>query len=635
MTTPVTGPVPASISILSGDGQLARVGTAVSTPPSVTVRDVNGNPVSGVIVIFAVGLGSGAITGGNATTSSAGIAQVGSWTLGPVVGKNSLTASLSGSNGLSVTFTATANNPLVPATIAVVNGLSQSGSVATFIGPKDPGFRVLDSDGTAVAGVTVTFTPSGDGVVSASTVVTDSLGDALVRWQLGTAPSQQTLRATVGSITTTLTASAQARFLIANGNNQVAAPGSYVGPKDPGVRLTRLDGTPVPGATIQFAPSGNGSVTSSAVTSDANGVALVRWQLAGSPGPNSLTARIGDSVQTLTAQALSPGATLTILAGDGQTAPTMTSVAISPSVIVRDVNGNPVSGVAVTFAVGVGGGSVARATDVTTTDGIATSGSWTLGSLAGGTNSLTASVSGLSGSPVTFTARVSIARIAISTSLQSFPVQITTFVLANGQSSRLVGTLFDTFGTPLTGRTITWTSSAPASVSVSADGTVTGLIENQTSLITAAAEGVSGSITIDVITWSLSPGTASIAVGDSAGIFLVNASGGSPCNVNDPRPTWSSSDSTIATFATFSTAPFDTKNLNGIFLKGKRLGTVTVTATCFAGPGLPQPHASGTYTIGAIGGVRLSASRRGNRSAPELWIKQPIRLADPLARRYY
>src|SRR5207245_3232620 len=55
------------------------------------------------------------------------------------------------------------------------------------------------------------------------------------------------------------------------------------------------------------------------------------------------------------------------------------------------------------FAVAAGGGSVTGANETTTGSGIATVGSWTLGTTAG-TNTLTATSGTLAGSPVTFTA---------------------------------------------------------------------------------------------------------------------------------------------------------------------------------------------------------------------------------------
>jgi hypothetical protein len=73
----------------------------------VLVRDINDNPVSGVPVTFEVVSGGGSITGGSTTTNNSGIAQVGSWTLGPA-GSNELRATAEGSgiSGNPVTFTA-------------------------------------------------------------------------------------------------------------------------------------------------------------------------------------------------------------------------------------------------------------------------------------------------------------------------------------------------------------------------------------------------------------------------------------------------------------------------------------------------------------------------------------------------
>src|SRR5438477_538779 len=73
------------------------------------------------------------------------------------------------------------------------------------------------------------------------------------------------------------------------------------------------------------------------------------------------------------------------------------------SVIVKDANGNPVTGVAVTFAVAPGNGTITGGSQTTNGSGIATVGSWTLSATAG-RNTLTATSGSLTGSPVTFTA---------------------------------------------------------------------------------------------------------------------------------------------------------------------------------------------------------------------------------------
>jgi hypothetical protein len=127
-------------------------------------------------------------------------------------------------------------------------------------------------------------------------------------------------------------------------------------------------------------------------------------------GTNTFT----DRGSTACHDAISPGAgTLSIEAGNSQSASVGTAVAIPPAVKVTDAAGTPLAGVAVTFSVQAGGGSLTDADDpgitgqttVTNTDadGIARVGAWVLGK-AVGTNSLNAHSPGLNGSPLIFTA---------------------------------------------------------------------------------------------------------------------------------------------------------------------------------------------------------------------------------------
>src|SRR2546428_14085942 len=79
--------------------QSAPAGSAVSSPPAVTVHDGSGNPVAGVTVTFTPAAGSGSVTGGTQTTNGSGIATVGSWTLSTTAGSKTLTAPPSGLPG--------------------------------------------------------------------------------------------------------------------------------------------------------------------------------------------------------------------------------------------------------------------------------------------------------------------------------------------------------------------------------------------------------------------------------------------------------------------------------------------------------------------------------------------------------
>src|SRR5262245_65631401 len=85
---------------------------------------------------------------------------------------------------------------------------------------------------------------------------------------------------------------------------------------------------------------------------------------------------------------------LGISAGHNQSVTVATAVPLAPAVLVRDQNGDPMSGVDVTFTVQSGGGTITGGTATTGANGVAAVGSWTLGTLAGA-NTLRGSVTGL------------------------------------------------------------------------------------------------------------------------------------------------------------------------------------------------------------------------------------------------
>ena len=121
------------------------------------------------------------------------------------------------------------------------------------------------------------------------------------------------------------------------------------------------------------------------------------------------------------------------------------AVTILPSVIVTNATDNtPVSGVSVTFAVALGGGSITGETATTNANGIATVGSWILGTTAG-SNTLTATNGTLTGSPVTFTATGTAATSAptISSVTPAFGYNSTTITI-----NSIAGTGFSTSSAP-------------------------------------------------------------------------------------------------------------------------------------------------------------------------------------------
>ena len=153
--------------------------------------------------------------------------------------------------------------------------------------------------------------------------------------------------------------------------------------------------------------------------------------------------------------------------------------------IVKDASSNPVSGVTITFAVASGGGSATGLTATTNSSGIATVGSWTLGTTAG-TNTLTATSGTLTGSPVTFTATGTPgAADATQSTLNPASASIT----ANGTSTQILTVQAkDGYGNNLTtgGSTVTITkqtgTGSLSTVTDHSDGTYSATVTSSSAI---------------------------------------------------------------------------------------------------------------------------------------------------------
>ena len=178
----------------------------------------------------------------------------------------------------------------------------------------------------------------------------------------------------------------------------------------PVVQVVDINGDPVDSAGIAVTAAlvGSGTLTgTTVVATDANGQATFsNLSMRGLAGGKALafTASQVVGVQsgnvTLTAGA---AAVLVATSATSQSLLKGSAVTAKPAVAAQDLDGNGVAGVAVTFALTVGNGSITGANQVTSASGAATIGSWTLDTAAG-PNSVTASATGLTGSPLTFNA---------------------------------------------------------------------------------------------------------------------------------------------------------------------------------------------------------------------------------------
>ncbi len=403
----------------------AQSGVAFSPAPVVQLQDASSNPVSQAGVVVTVSRVSGnsavVITGGSASTDSNGMATFSGLTLTGPADDYVLAFLSAGLTGVTSSGIALATPP--PTTIAPNSATSQSATVGTAVS-QAPSVRVTGVGGVPVSGVSITFTVTGGGgtisPASPAVVATNANGIAtLSNWTLGLTPGTNAVTATASGlagspVTFTATGTAVSATTIApnSATSQSATVGTVV-PQAPSVLVTGSGGVPISGVAVTFTVTSGGGTTSPAspatVSTTANGIAtLSTWTLGATAGTNTVTAAasgLAGSPVTFTATGTAASAT-TIAANSAtsQSATVGTAVTQAPSVLVTGAGGAPISGVAVTFSVFSGGGSITGSSTVTTNStGIATVGGWILGTTAG-SNTLAASAAGLAGSPVTFNA---------------------------------------------------------------------------------------------------------------------------------------------------------------------------------------------------------------------------------------
>lgn len=183
------------------------------------------------------------------------------------------------------------------------------------------------------------------------------------------------------------------------------------------------------------------------------------------------------------------------------------------------------------------------------------------GVAAGGPVTISATCEGKSGS----------AQVTVTTHVATVSVTPATKELAPGSTVQLNAITRDDQGHVLTGRTITWQSSAEAVAVVSESGLVTAVAPGAPVTITATSEGKSGTARVTVLgpvaSVTVTPDSLRIPVGAEAQLMVAlhDAQG----NVLVFRPvTWTSSNTAVATV---SSAGYLTALAGG--------GPVTITAT--------------------------------------------------------
>lgn len=378
---------PASISVVAGNDQVRTIRTSLS-PLVVRVTDRFGNPVPGALVAWTRTAGGGSLGAATSTTSADGQASA-AYTLGTLVGTETVAASVEGAATDAVfTFKAIAG---APAFISIVSGNGQTARVSTQLSAPLV-VRVTDDAGNPAGDATVKWTAI-NGTVGPSSF-TDSAGRSSARLTLGTHAGASSATATIasgrhvsfdataspgtlasivfstqpanGTAGATLSA-VRVALVDANGNQtDVSSPVS--------IALGNNVGASLGGTLVRNASSGVATFNDLVIDKAGTGYILVASTGGGAPVPSSSFNVVGPLGATAIA----------IVAGDDQRAAAGSPVPIAPTVKVTDGSGNAVAGVSVTFSPGTGSGDVIPSSPIVTdASGIAGPTSWTLGQHAG------------------------------------------------------------------------------------------------------------------------------------------------------------------------------------------------------------------------------------------------------------
>jgi alpha-tubulin suppressor-like RCC1 family protein len=198
-STPITlGAGPATAMTVSPSALQGTVGEALTTLPSVTVKDASGNPIAGVTVDFNASQGT--LSGARQTTNASGVATLGGWTLPTAAGQYTLAIDATAAAAVPrIVMVATAN-PGAPQTMTAMGGDGQSALYLTMLG-EPLQVRLTDKYGNPTPGVVVTWgSVSGAGTVAPLNVATDADGIVRSNYRLGNTPGQHVIRASVNPL---------------------------------------------------------------------------------------------------------------------------------------------------------------------------------------------------------------------------------------------------------------------------------------------------------------------------------------------------------------------------------------------------------------------------------------------------
>jgi len=322
--------------------------------------------------------------------------------------------------------------PPTATTITQVSGDGQTGVAGTALAAPFV-VRVTDAQGDVVSGLSVSWSvTAGGGSLSAASTLTNSQGQASVTLTLGPAAGANAVTASSAGLTgspVTFSSTGTApptptTITRVSGDGQTGVAGTELAATFV-VRVTDDQGSGVSGIGVAWdVTAGGGSLSAAATQTNSQGQASVSLTLGPAAGANTVTASVSGltgSPVTFNATATDPPTptTIVLVSGDSQNGKTLESLS-SPFVVrITDDQGAGTQGVTVSWAIMAGDGSLSSSSSDTNSQGQA-SVTFTPGASLG-ESMVTASVSGLSGSPITFTARTTVLVIEMRNTLFVYP----------------------------------------------------------------------------------------------------------------------------------------------------------------------------------------------------------------------
>ncbi len=370
------------MSLVSGGGQSATVGTALAAPLVVRITDAFGNGVPGFSVNWAVTTGAGTLGAASSATTATGTASS-TLSVSNTAGAVVVSATASGITGSPQQFAATAVAGAVTQlayTLSAGSGIAgapiatgwviqardaQANLVTGFSGPVT--VVLSNGPGGATLGGTTTVNAVG-GIATFANLTVNRIASS---WVLIASSPGLTSAASAAFV---ITPAAPATIAVQAGNAQTAAVLTQVAGQIT-FRVSDAFGNPTNGTALTVAvTSGGGSVGTASGVTNVTGEFSTTWTLGNTLGGQSVTATVtaAPTLQALATATATPGAAAALVITTGLIGPQVAGVPLQNVVVeARDAAGNRATSFTGTVRALVGG-TVPDSAFVTAVAGVAT-----------------------------------------------------------------------------------------------------------------------------------------------------------------------------------------------------------------------------------------------------------------------